>query len=117
MSKQIYNLKLSCGTVVAENEEEVYEYINHFLDTSDINPQTVTCKMIVETELTAKLMRLYRFASTETGFTYEEASAAIRALIPEELKQYEEDIVDAVATWAERTYDMDDEEFMDWLSK
>ena len=112
MSKQIYNLKLTCGTVVAENEEEVYDYVNHFFD-----PQSVTCKMIVEPELTAKLIRLYRFASTETGFTYEEAGAAIRALIPEELKQYEEDIVDAVATWAERTYDMDDEEFMDWLSK
>ena len=112
MSKQIYNLKLTCGTVVAENEEEVYDYVNHFFD-----PQAVTCKMIVEPELTAKLVRLYRFASTETGFTYEEAGAAIRALIPEELKQYEEDIVDAVATWAERTYDMDDEEFMDWLSK
>lgn len=117
MSKQIYNLKLNCGTAVAENEEEVYDYINHFLDTDAITPHTVTCKMIVDTELTAKLMRLYRFASTESGFTFEEAIAAIRALIPEELKQYEEDIVDAVAMWADRTYDMDDEEFMDWLSK
>lgn len=117
MSKQIYNLKVTCGTVVAENEEEVYDYINHFLDTTGITPETVTCKMIVEPELTAKLMRLYRFASTETGFTYEEAGNAIKGLIPEELKAYEEDIVDAVATWAERTYDMDDEEFMDWLSK
>lgn len=117
MSKQIYNMKITCGTVVAENEEEVYDYINHFLDTTDITPHTVTCKMIVEPELTAKLMRLYRFVSTETGFTYEEAGAAIRALIPEELKMFEDEIVDAVATWAERTYDMDDEEFMDWLSK
>lgn len=117
MSKQIYSPKLTCGIILAENEEEVYDYVNHFLDTADIDPQTVTCKMIVEPQLTAKLMRLYRFVSTETGFTYEEAGAAVRALIPEELKQYEEDIVDAVAIWVERTYDMDDEEFMDWLSK
>lgn len=116
MAKEIYLVSLKSSMTIAETADEAFDNLNGGSCHPHINGEDFNATAVVNEELTAKLLILHRAMNKTEKFDYQEIILAIKGIIPAHLSLYADDIADCISAWGERLEDLDDEEFMDWLS-
>lgn len=117
MGKSLYQITVPDGIIPASSANDAWEMC-HLADHSDQNDFIL--KELVDEGLTAKLLMISRFMYQADRFEFTEVRAALMAILDNypDLKQYAADVAEGVCQWTERILDdMDDEEFMDWMSQ
>lgn len=116
MGKKLYVINLRNRVTAAATEEEALDSLNGRV-AKFVDADYFTATEWVDEELTAKMLILCRSMNQTEKFELNEVKAALGSLINRaDLKPYAEELVDSVIEWGERLDDLDEEEFMDWLS-
>lgn len=116
MGKKMYVMNLKNRVTAAATEEEALDSLNGRV-ARYVDSDYFTATELVDEELTAKMLILCRTMTQTEKFELSEVKAAVRSLITRaDLRADAEELVDSVIEWTERLDDLDEEEFMDWLS-
>lgn len=116
MAKKLYVINFRNRMTIADTEDEAYEHVNNGFTGPVFNEDDCFATILLDNELTCKMLMLHRLMSKSEKFDFQDVETAIRAFIPMDFSLEIDEIVDTICTWGERLEDLDDEEFMDWMS-